>query len=214
MDFVHNMDLNRRYTTKANNLYWKQRETGWEEYLGTWQHPHRYFLSHILKQLKWISLLEVGCGSGPNLRNIVEMIGGKQLGGVDINPHAIAIAQKTFKGGFFKVSSGDDIMMTDKSTDITLTDMYLIYIAPLKIKKYLREIQRVTRNNIVLCEFHSESWWERLKLRVLSGRHSYNYKKLLPKLGFFDVQLIKVPAFEEALDNKFRYVIIARTPKK
>ena len=206
-----NIFFDRPYTTKQNAEYWKKRDKGWEEYLGTWQHPHRYFLSHILKQLRWVSLLEVGCGSGPNLRNLVEVVGGKQLGGIDINPHAIEIAQKTFKGGFFKVNSGDDIMMTDKSTDVTLTDAFLIYIAPLKIKKYLREIQRITRNNVVFCEFHSDSWWERLKLRVFSGRHAYNYKKLLPKLGFYDIQLIKVPDFEEALDNKFRYVIIART---
>ena len=204
----------RRYTTRQNSKYWAKRTYGWIEYLETWDNPHRYFISHILKQLVWISLVEIGCGSGPNLKNIVTQIGGKQLGGVDINPEAIEIASKAFKGGFFKNCSANDIMMSDKSTDIVLSDAFYIYVGPLKIKKYLREAKRIARNNLVLCEYHHKSWLKRWKMRIFSGRHAYNYEKLLPKLGFYDVQAIKMPAFEQDNDQEFRYIIIARAPKR
>lgn len=206
--------FDRPYTTKQNETYWSKREGGWKEYLETWRHPHRYFISHILKQINWFSLVELGCGSGANLRNIVEVLPNRNLGGIDINPKAIELAEKTFKGGFFRVGSAEDVFMSDKSTDLVLTDMLLIYVAPFKIKKYLREIKRIARNHVVLCEFHHKSWWQRLKLRVFSGRHAYDYEKLLTKLGFWDVQAIKIPQFEEDNEQEFRYLIVARVPKR
>ena len=202
----------RRYTTEQNKKYWEKRKLGWEDYLNTADHPHRHFISHILKQLNWLSLIEIGCGSGPNLANIVKNIPGKQLGGVDINPEAIELCKKTFKGGHFKVSSADNMMMTDKGTDIVLSDMFLIYIGPFKIKKYLTELKRVSRNNVVLVEYHSKSWWKRQWLRVFSGRHAYDYKKLLQGMGFYDITMVKMPEFEIDNEQRFRYLIIAKTP--
>lgn len=202
----------RRYTTEQNKRYWEKRK-GWEEYLNTADHPHRYFISHILKQLNWLSLIEIGCGSGPNLANIVKSIPNKQLGGVDINAEAIEICKRTFKGGHFKICSADNIMMTDKGTDIALSDMFLIYVGPFKIKRYLTELKRITRNNIVLVEYHSKSWWKRQYLRIFSGRHAYDYKKLLKEMGFYDVTLIKMPEFEPDNEQEFRYMIVAKSPK-
>lgn len=210
MDSV--IDLNRRYTTRQNSEYWAKRK-GWEEYQKTWNHPHRDFLVRILGQLHWTSLVEVGCGSGPNLINILKNLEGKQVGGIDINPEAIAIANEAFHGGHFKVGSAEDIMMSDKSTDVVLTDAFLMYVGPSKIRTYLKELVRIARNYIVLCEYHETSWLHRQKLRVLSGRHSYNYKKLLEELYCHDVMTVKIPKFEEDNEQRFRYVIIAKVPR-
>lgn len=203
----------RRYTTKQNANYWANRKLGWREYLETADHPHRQYITHILSQLNFISLIEIGCGSGPNLASIARNLKGKQLGGVDINPEAIAVANSYFKGGQFRVGDAADMMMTDKGADIILSDAFLIYIGPFKIRKYLREMKRVGRNNIVLCEYHSTSWWKRQLLRVFSGRHSYNWKKLLRSEGFYDITLLKMPQFEEDNEQEFRYLIVARIPK-
>lgn len=203
----------RRYTTKQNSKYWENRKLGWEEYFNTANHPHRQFITSILKRLNWISLIEIGCGSGPNLANITANIGGKQLGGVDINPEAIEFCNQRFKGGLFRVASADDMMITDKGTDVVLSDMFLIYIGPSKIKKYLEEVKRVTRTYVVLCEYHNESWFKRQYLRIFSGRHAYNYKKVLTKLGFYDIMTIKIPKFEEDSEDEFRYLIVARVGK-
>ena len=212
MNLIKKFPFYRRYSTSQNQKYWAKRK-GWEDYQNTADHPHRHFITNILRQLKWISLVEIGCGSGPNLINITKSIPGKQLGGIDINPEAIELCKKTFKGGHFRVSSADDIMMTDKGTDIVLSDMFLIYVGPLKINNYLKEIRRIARNHVVLVEYHHRSWWRRQCLRVFSGRHAYDYKKRLQKLGFEDVSIIKMPQFEEDNEQSFRQLIIAKVPK-
>lgn len=160
-----------------------------------------------------MSLMEIGCGSGPNLINIAKALPGRQLGGVDINPEAITLCNQTFKGGHFRVGSAEDMMMTDKSTDIILSDAFLIYVGPLKINKYLQEMKRVARNNVVLVEYHHKSWWKRQWLRLFSGRHAYDYKKRLGKLGFYDISVINMPKFEEDNEQSYRQMVIARVPK-
>ena len=96
MNLIKKLPFWRRYTTNQNCDYWANRKFGWREYLETADHPHRHFITNILKQMKWMSLLEIGCGSGPNLVNITKNIGGKQLGGIDINPEAINVANESF----------------------------------------------------------------------------------------------------------------------
>src|SRR3990167_8142383 len=129
-------------STNHHKKYWRYRKINWKNsYSSTWNHPHRALISAVLKGFNWLSLIEVGCGSGANLINIVKVFPGRQVGGVDVNPDAIAEAQKSFNGGFFKVCSGDDIMMSDDSTDAVLSDMCLIYVGPGQIEKYLNEIK-------------------------------------------------------------------------
>ena len=214
MRYVHKLFFWRAYTTGQNKNYWlgKTDPKYWREYQKTWNHPHRFIISAALKQLEWYSLFEIGCGSGPNIINIVKNHQNKQIGGADINPTAIQILGETLKGGIFRVSSGEDIMMSDKSTDVTLSDMYLIYVDPLKIRKHLREIKRITRKYAIFYEFHSPKFWDRMNLRIFSGRHAYDYKKLLEKVGFYDIQVFKIPKIEEDNEKKYRHLIIAKTP--
>lgn len=212
MNLLKKIPFYRRYSTKQNAKYWANRSYGWEEYFKTLNHPHRDFITEVLKKFNWISLFEIGCGSGPNLANIARNIGGRQLGGVDINKEAIEICKRNFVGGQFRVGSGDNIMMSDQSTDVVLTDMFLIYVDPTKIDTYLKEIRRITRKIVVLCEYHHTSWWKRQKLRVFSGRHSYNYKKKLEKLGFYDISVIKMPIFEDDNEQSYRHCVVARCP--
>ena len=70
----------------------------------------------------------------------------KQLGGIDINPEAVAFLEKTFKGGYFRVGNVENIFISDSASDIILTDMTLIYIGPMKIKQALKEVRRIARN--------------------------------------------------------------------
>ena len=157
--------------------------------------------------------MEIGCGSGPNIANILAQIPNRQLGGVDINQDAIDMCNKKFLGGQFKCCSAEDMLLSDKCTDVSLTDAFLIYVGPLKIRKQLKEIIRITRNHLVLCEYYEKSWWRRQYLRVFSGRHAYNYKKLLESLGCYDIQTIKMPTFEADNEQRYRHIIVAKVSK-
>lgn len=162
--------------------------------MSTWDHPHRYVILEVLRSFPWRSLWEIGCGPGANLALIAKEMPGHELGGNDINKDAIDLARKTFKGAMFEVGSCEDVLLSDKACDVTLSDMTLIYIGPRKIKKVLKEARRYTRNRIVLVEFDSSSWWRRLWLRWNSGYHSYDYKKLLESCGYHDVMKYRIPS--------------------
>ena len=178
-------------STKKHTDYWINRKIDWnKDYLQSWNHPHRTFISTLLTRFTWMSLLEVGCASGPNLLNIVKNHQGKQVGGIDVSEDAIKVAQETFQGAFLKVGSAEDIMMSDNSTDVVLSDMCLIYVK--NPNKAIAEMKRVTRKHLLISELHSESWYARMKLRITSGYHAHNYKRLLEKHGFYNLQFIKM----------------------
>lgn len=194
--------------------YWVNRKIDWQAHYGNWNHPHRFMITKILMGLSWLSLMEIGCAAGANLMNIVKHIPGRQVGGIDINPDAIEAAKKNFIGNheLFKVGSADNIMMSDKSTDVTLSDMTLIYASPWGIGRYILEIKRITRKYVVICEFHSEKWWERWWAFLRTGYGVYDYEKLLKKHGFYDIVKYKIPVelWGKDLNQKFRYIITAK----
>ena len=194
--------INLLKTTKDHISYWKNRKINWNDhYTATWDHPHRQFIIDKLKTWKWISVIEVGCASGPNLVKIVKEFPRADVGGVDVNEDAINTARSVFaeifkntlRGAWFKVNSADNMVISDGSTDIVLSDMALIYVDRKDIKKTLLEMKRVTRNRIMLMEFHHKSWLKRLALKLKSGYNSYNYKKLLEELGFHNITIDKLP---------------------
>jgi ubiquinone/menaquinone biosynthesis C-methylase UbiE len=202
-------------TNKWSN-WWKNRKINWKDHYMNPKHPHRILITEVVKRLNWISLIELGCGAGANLLNILVNTKNKQIGGVDINPDAIEEAKKNFTNGLFKVGPGDNVILSDKSTDVILTDMYMIYVSPFKIKKQLTEIKRLARNYVVMCELHSASWWERFVLKWKEGYNMYDWSKVLEKNGFYDIQKYKIPKDfwpESTMQQKYCYIIVAKVPK-
>lgn len=204
-------------TTNKWKHYWSHRKIDWKARYFNWDHPHRYLISAALSQFNWVSLVEVGVGAGANLKNILQNFKDRQLGGIDISADAIAVAKKEFTGGLFKVGSVEDIMLSDDSTDVVLSDMCLIYIGPRKIDKAIEEIKRVARQYVVLCEFHHTSWFARLWLRIIEGYNAYDYKKLLERHGFYNIDVYKIPKkFWEGgkPQETYGYITIARVPRR
>lgn len=184
-----------RLTTNQHKKYWATRKIDWNvSYLQTFSHPHRNVIIEVLKTFPWRSLWEIGCGPGANLVKIAKEMPGRELGGNDINPEAIALARQTFKNAIFEVTSCEDILLSDKSCDVVLSDMTLIYIGPTKIKKVLKELHRICRTRIVLVEFDSTKWWRRLWLRWKSGYFAYDYKELLESCGYYDIMKYRIPS--------------------
>ena len=195
--------------------WWAKRKINWKEQYMNPQHPHRLLIAEALKHIPWMCLFEIGCGAGANLVTIIKKNPGKQVGGVDINPDAIAFAQTQFTNALFKVNSGDNIMMSDKSAGIILSDMMLIYISPRYISRYLKEWKRVARDYIILCELHSDSWWKRFVIKWKEGYNIYNYKKLLEKLEFYDIKMYKFKKEDwpdSDLQQDYGHLIVAKVP--
>lgn len=203
----------RSRTTQQHKDYWKNRKIDWaEHYLSTWNHPHRALIVHALKLFNWFSLWEVGMGPGPNLVRITKDIPDHQLGGSDINSDAIELAKKTFVGGRFHCEESENILLSDNSVDVVLSDAHLIYYGPRKIKKVLKEMIRATRGRLVLCEYNERSFWKRLAIFWKTGYHAHHYVKLLESLGCHSIQLVKIPSryWPDTMWGRYGYIIIAK----
>lgn len=202
----------RSRTTKQHSSYWKDRKIDWEKsYLATWNHPHRALILRALKSFSWFSLWEVGCGPGANLVRITKELPGHQLGGGDINADAIELAKKTFIGGRFHVEASDNILLSDNSVDVVLSDAHLIYYGPTKIKKVLTEMIRASRKHIVLCEYHEKSFWKRLLIRFKTGYNAYDYTRVLEGLGCYNIRMLKISKeyWPDTMWGTYGYIIIA-----
>lgn len=203
----------RNYTTKQHSEWWKRRKVVWENEIKTFKHPHRLFICNFLNMIQWNTLLEVGMGGGANLALISQVFKGRKLCGTEINKEALEFVNTKFKGLDARECPVTDIFMSDKGVEVVLTDMVLIYVGPNKIMKALRELKRVSRDYIILCEFHHTNWFKRQWLRIRQGYHSYNYKTLLERLDFYDVQVVKLTKdhWPDAKHNQeFRNIIIAK----
>lgn len=201
--------------TKQHKEYWENRKINWEEdYLkGVINHPHRQMIINALSKMQFKSVLEVGMGAGANLVRIKHQWPSVEVGGTDINLDAVKTASKYLPDAKY-LDTGDprDIYMSDKSIDVVMSDACLIYFDPRNIKKALREMKRVSRNGILLCEFHHESLYKRWKLRLDTGYNAYNYIKLLDELDFFDIQVTKIPkeVWPDTVWEEFGHIITAQ----
>lgn len=199
-------------STLQNKRFWENRDIDWDkQYLQTWNHPHRAFIIQELARTNWRSVLEVGCASGPNLLKIAQTFPNRDFGGVDVNEKAIELARSVFKGAFLEVCPGNDIIMSDGATDIVLTDLMLMYIGPLKIREYLRELKRICRWKIILVELYHPSIWKRLTL-MLRGYYAHDYKKLLEEVGCHQIEIRKLPnVWNGEPQNTYAHLITAKT---
>lgn len=185
-------------STKTHKKFWSERKINWEQdYLladGALNHPHRQMIIDTLAKVQFTSVLEVGMGAGANLVRIKQQWPASEVGGFDVNLQAVQTASKFLpQAKFLDVAGADDIPLSDRSVDVVLSDACLIYTDPLNIKKTLTEMKRVARNYLILCEFHSESFYDRTKLRIKSGYHAYDYKKVLESLDCYGIHIQKIP---------------------
>lgn len=154
-----------------------------EELLRTVAHPHREFLvTHIARQRPSRSVLEIGCGAGPNLYLLARMLPSVSFHGVDLNPSFVRrgkewLASRRAMNVSLTVGHADDLsQFDDQSIDVTFTDATLMYVGPDRIGQTLREMKRVTRKALVLNEWHRDdvavSFW-------YDSHWVYNYESLL-----------------------------------
>lgn len=179
-------------TTNQHKKYWQNRQINWEQdYLlapGALNHPHRQMIIDTLSRMHWRSVLEVGMGAGANLVLIRKQWPEAEVGGIDINRDAVITAGKYVKNiRYCDVGDPRDIFLSDRSVDVVISDACLIYMGRWQIKKALKDMMRVARGHLLLCELHSET-------KIRGSRYNiHNYKKLLEDLDCYDIQLQKIP---------------------
>jgi ubiquinone/menaquinone biosynthesis C-methylase UbiE len=182
------------FLSYRHKRFWLTRDINWEESYFTPDHPKNDLLVEVLKNIRFGSIVEVGCASGGNLARIKREFPDVEVGGIDISPQAIEEAKRLIGDyvAVLEVSPAHKIFLSDKSVDVVMTNMCLIYVDPFHIKKTIKEIKRISRSYVIFVEFHNEHWFNRLVCRLFNGYNMYNYYKLLSKHGFHDIVSMEV----------------------
>ena len=188
--------------TKIEEKKWTRRN--FDEIKGDFtnlNHPHRQFLIEEISSLRPInSILEIGCGYGPNLYLLAKRFPETELVGIDINPLSIRegrkwVAKEGISNVKLLVGKADEIsQFQNKEFDIVFTDATLIYIGPDKIKGVIQKMINLTRKALVLLEWHYQNGDPQGLGIYHFGHWKRNYKNLLKQFVPENrTQITKIP---------------------
>jgi len=139
------------------------------------------FVKDLVISLRCTSVLEIGCGTGIDLRLFPESI---EIKGVDLNEKALAISKENLPRLDIKKSSIADLPFEDSSIDFVFTHQLLNYLEDDILEKGISEMYRVAKRYIMNCERFEESErkidensrfrnmqkrWQNYKVRIVSN---------------------------------------------
>ena len=128
-------------------------EEFWKKYAD--ENESRYneefakFTKDLAISLRCTSVLEIGCGTGIDLRLFPDTF---QIYGVDLNEYALGIAKEKFPVADFKKGSITDLPFEDSSIDFVFTHGLLNYLDEDTLQKGIAEMYRVSGKYIMNCE--------------------------------------------------------------
>jgi ubiquinone/menaquinone biosynthesis C-methylase UbiE len=139
------------------------------------------FVRDLAVSLRCSSVLEIGCGTGIDLRLFPESF---DVHGVDLNDTALDIAKEKLPNFDFKNSSITNLPFEDSSIDFVFTHQLLNYLEDDVLEKGISEMYRVSKKYIMNCERFDESEkqidinskfrnmqkrWQDYKVRIVSN---------------------------------------------
>ena len=112
------------------------------------------FVRDLATSLRAASVLEVGCGTGIDLRLFPEAV---SVSGIDLNDRALGIAREKMPGARFENASITKLPFGDSSVDFVFTHQLLNYIDDEALDVGVAELYRVAKKYVMNCEKFSES---------------------------------------------------------
>ena len=112
------------------------------------------FLTDLSSALHCTSILEIGCGTGIDLRKFDDSF---EIHGVDLNEHALELAKKNIPKGKFYKESIAKLPFEDGSIDLVFTHKLLNYLDDNTLDEGVKEMFRIARKYIVNCELFGET---------------------------------------------------------
>ena len=112
------------------------------------------FLTDLARSLHCTSILEIGCGTGIDLRKFDDSF---EIHGVDLNEHALELARKNIPKGKFHRENITKLPFEDASVDFIFTHKLLNYLDDDTLDNGVSEMFRVAKKYIVNCELFGET---------------------------------------------------------
>ena len=112
------------------------------------------FLTDLASALHCTSILEIGCGTGIDLRRFDDSF---VIHGVDLNEHALELARKNIPNGKFYKENITKLPFEDGTIDLVFTHKLLNYLNDDTLNDGVHEMFRVAKKYIVNCELFAET---------------------------------------------------------
>lgn len=112
------------------------------------------FTRDLATSLRCTSVLEIGCGTGIDLRLFPDTF---QIHGIDLNDHALEIAKEKFPIANFKKGSITELPFEDSSIDFVFTHGLMNYLDEDTLEKGIAETYRIAGKYIMNCEKFEET---------------------------------------------------------
>lgn len=158
------------------------------------------FVRDLVVSLRCTSVLEIGCGTGIDLRLFPETF---DVHGVDLNDTALNIAKEKLPKFDFKKSSITDLPFENSSIDFVFTHQLLNYLEDDILEKGISEMHRVAGKYIMNCEKYDES-----EKQINSNSKFRNMQKRW--LGYKVKIISNVDMHEEIEPDKSRFTLLRK----
>ena len=158
------------------------------------------FTRDLAISLRCTSILEIGCGTGIDLRLFPETI---QIHGIDLNEKALDIAKEKLPIGNFKKASITELPFEDSSIDFIFTHQLLNYLDDDTLEKGIAEMHRVCRKYVMNCEKFEETE------KIIDENQKFRnmYKRWLD----YNVKIVSNVDMHEDIDpDKSRFTLLKK----
>ena len=160
------------YTMNYDDEFWKKYADENESRVND---EFAKFIANLASSLHCTNILEIGCGTGIDLKEFKEPF---EVNGLDLNNHALSLARKSIPNVNFKNGDITKMPYEDSSIDFIFTHKLLNYLDDKTLDAGVNEMFRVSKKYILNCELFGESEDmidENMKCRNMINRWM-NYK--------------------------------------
>jgi len=176
----------------------------WDKYAN--ENEARYneefakYTRDLATSLHCTSVLEIGCGTGIDLRLFPETF---QIHGIDLNDSALDIAKEKIPSANFKKGTITDLPFEDSSIDFVFTHQLLNYLDDETLEKGVTEMYRVSRKYIMNCEKFEETE------KQIDENHKF--RNMLKRWINYKVKIVSnVDMHEEIEPEKARFTLLRK----
>ena len=158
------------------------------------------FTRDLATSLHCTSILEIGCGTGIDLRLFPDTF---QIHGIDLNDNALDIAKEKIPSANFKKGDITDLPFEDSSIDFVFTHQLLNYLDDDTLEKGVTEMYRVVRKYIMNCEKFEETE------KQIDENHKF--RNMLKRWVNYKVKIVSnVDMHEDIEPEKARFTLLKK----
>lgn len=158
------------------------------------------FTRDLAVSLRCTSVLEIGCGTGIDLRLFPDTF---QIYGIDLNDKALEIAREKKSIADFKKGTITELPFEDSSVDFVFTHQLLNYLDDDTLEKGVTEIHRVAKRYIMNCEKFEENE------KPIDENHKF--RNMLKRWMNYKVKIVSNVDMHEDIDpDKSRFTLLKK----